>query len=92
MAIVGRDGELKRLEEAWEDSGTNVIVVRAFGGMGKTSLVATWLAGLPAQVWGGAERVLDWSFYSQGTSDQRQASSDSFVDAELQAARSMGTG
>jgi len=43
----------------------------ALRGMGKTSLVATWMAELALKSWRGAERVFDWSFYSQGTSDQR---------------------
>jgi hypothetical protein len=53
--------------------------------MGKTSLVTTWMAALASQGWRGAERVFDWTFYSQGTSDQRNASADTFIAAALRA-------
>ena len=62
-----------------------MVIVRAFGGMGKTSLVATWMAELAMKNWRGAERVFDWTFYSQGTSDQRAASADAFIAAALTA-------
>ncbi|HXH95094.1 MAG TPA: hypothetical protein VNN25_26205 [Thermoanaerobaculia bacterium] len=35
--------------------------------------------------WRGAERVFDWSFYSQGTNDQRNASADVFIANALEA-------
>jgi hypothetical protein len=83
--LIGRDEDLARLDAAWNDPHKNVVVVRAFGGMGKTSLVATWMAELATKNWRGAERVFDWTFYSQGTNDQRTASADSFIAAALQA-------
>ncbi|HIJ46092.1 MAG TPA: hypothetical protein HPP50_08070, partial [Rhodospirillaceae bacterium] len=43
--LFGRDGELARLDAAWEDPGTHVISLAAFGGVGKTALVKHWLAG-----------------------------------------------
>ena len=82
--LIGRDEDLARLDAAW-NGGKNVVIIRAFGGMGKTSLVATWMAELARKNWRGAERVFDWTFYSQGTSDQRTASADSFIAAALQA-------
>ena len=83
--LIGRDEDLARLDAAWNDPHKNVVIVRAFGGMGKTSLVATWMAELAMKNWRGAERVFDWTFYSQGTSDQRAASADSFIAAALTA-------
>ena len=83
--LIGRDEELSRLDAAWNDPSKNVVVVRAFGGMGKTSLVTNWMAALAKQGWRGAERVFDWTFYSQGTSDQRNASADTFIAAALRA-------
>jgi hypothetical protein len=80
--LIGRDEDLARLDAAWNGK-KNVVVVRAFGGMGKTSLVATWMAELAMKNWRGAERVFDWSFYSQGTSDQGNASADVFIAAAL---------
>jgi tetratricopeptide (TPR) repeat protein len=83
--LFGRDEDLSRLDAAWNNPAKNVVVVRAFGGMGKTSLVASWMAELALKRWRGAERVFEWSFYSQGTSDQRAASADTFIAAALRA-------
>jgi tetratricopeptide (TPR) repeat protein len=83
--LIGRDEDLARLDAAWNDSDKNVVIVRAFGGMGKTSLVAAWMAELAGKRWRGAERVFDWTFYSQGTKDQGSASADSFIAAALKA-------
>jgi tetratricopeptide (TPR) repeat protein len=61
-----------------------VITFVAWGGVGKTSLVAHWLARMAADGWRGAERVFDWSFYSQGTREQSSASSDQFIAKALE--------
>jgi hypothetical protein len=82
--LIGRDEDLAWLDSAW-NGNKNVVIVRAFGGMGKTSLVATWMAELAMKNWRGAERVFDWSFYSQGTNDQRNASADVFIANALAA-------
>jgi tetratricopeptide (TPR) repeat protein len=82
--LIGRDEDLARLDSAW-NGNKNVVIVRAFGGMGKTALVATWMAELAMKNWRGAERVFDWSFYSQGTNDQRNASADIFIANALEA-------
>jgi tetratricopeptide (TPR) repeat protein len=82
--LIGRDEDLARLDSAW-NGNKNVVVIRAFGGMGKTSLVATWMAELAMKNWRGAERVFDWSFYSQGTNDQSNASADVFIANALKA-------
>ncbi len=81
--LIGRDTDLARLDRAWDDPHKNVIIIRALGGMGKTSLVATWMAKLAQENWRGAEHVFDWSFYSQGTRDQTAASADTFIAAAL---------
>ncbi|MEO1370473.1 MAG: SEFIR domain-containing protein, partial [Acidobacteriota bacterium] len=80
--LFGREVELARLHEAWEDPTTNVVSLVAWGGVGKTSLVGTWIAGLATREFDGAD-YLDWSFYSQGTRDRGTASADAFVDAGL---------
>jgi hypothetical protein len=54
----------------------------AFGGVGKSALVAYWLDRMAADNWHGAARVLDWSFYSQGTKDQ-VTSAEPFIDYAL---------
>jgi hypothetical protein len=81
--LIGRDEELTILDAAWNDSHKNVVVVRGKGGEGKTSLVASWMAELAMKDWRGAERVFDWSFYSQGTKDQGTASAETFIIAAL---------
>jgi hypothetical protein len=81
--LIGRDEELTMLDDAWNDSHKNVVVVRGKGGEGKTSLVASWMAELALKDWRGAEGVFDWSFYSQGTKDQGTASAEQFIIAAL---------
>jgi hypothetical protein len=67
--FVGRQKELKRLDDAWADDSTHVVTLVAFGGVGKSALVARWLGQMAADGWRGARRVLDWSFYSQGSEE-----------------------
>jgi tetratricopeptide (TPR) repeat protein len=80
--FVGREAELARLDAAWDDPVIHVISLVAFGGVGKSALVARWLDHMAAAGWRGAERVFDWSFYSQGTED-RVTSAEPFLDAAL---------
>ncbi len=82
--FVGRDAELERLDAAWDDDQTNVICIVAFGGVGKSSLVAEWLQRLRRQNWRGADWVLGYSFYSQGERDDGVSSADSFINKALQ--------
>jgi hypothetical protein len=79
--FVAREEELARLDAAWE-SGTNVISFVAMGGAGKSALVNRWLDGMKGDNWRGAERVLGWSFYSQGT-EAAGASSEAFTEYAL---------
>ena len=75
---IGRDEYIRRLDVALGDAGTRVVTLVAWGGVGKTSLVAHWLAQLAQRNWPGLDRVFAWSFYSQGTREQggaRQRSS-----------------
>jgi hypothetical protein len=81
--LFGRDAELKLLDDAWDDPNTNVVSFVAWGGVGKSALVNHWLARMAKEQYRGAERVYAWSFYSQGTSDERAASADLFIDAAL---------
>ena len=82
--LLGRDGELVLLDSAWQESGkTPLVELIAPGGVGKTSLIKRWLDNMRADGWRGAQRVFGWSFYSQGTSDDRQASEDPFLNEAL---------
>jgi tetratricopeptide (TPR) repeat protein len=82
--LVGRETELARLDAAWHDPKTHVVTIVAWGGVGKTALVVDWMARMAADGWRGAERVFDWSFYSQGTKETTAASGDVFVAKALE--------
>jgi tetratricopeptide (TPR) repeat protein len=78
-SLVGRDDELRRLDDAWADEKTRIISLVAWGGAGKTSLVIEWLMRFRNDGYRNANAVLCWSFYSQGTTE-RAASGDGFLD------------
>ena len=80
--FLGREAELARLDAAWENPAIHVLTLVAFGGVGKSALVARWLDRMAADNWRGAARVLDWSFYSQGSKDQN-TSAEPFIDHAL---------
>ena len=82
-ALVGREAELKLLDDAWEDPDIRAITFVAIGGAGKTALVDHWLQRLERDGWRGAEAVFVWSFYSQGAGDDRQSTGDAFVNSAL---------
>jgi tetratricopeptide (TPR) repeat protein len=71
--LIGREAELKILDRAWADPKTNVVQVVAAGGTGKTALVDKWFRKHLEDA-----TVFGWSFYSQGSSADRQTSSDAF--------------
>ncbi|UQA57153.1 tetratricopeptide repeat protein [Polyangium aurulentum] len=81
--LFGREAELAWLDACWEER-VHVASIVTLGGAGKTALVATWRNRLRDEGWRGAERVFEWSFYSQGASDDRGSSADEFVSAALQ--------
>jgi hypothetical protein len=77
--LVGRAVELKRLNVAWSDRNTNILSLIAEGGAGKSALVNEWLKGMLAENYRGADAVLGWSFYSQGTKE-RATSAEQFLN------------
>ncbi len=81
--LIGRDKELVQLDTAWADPHTNILCFVALGGVGKSALVNEWLNRMDAENFRGAERVYGWSFYSQGTREDRQVSADSFLKDAL---------
>jgi len=82
--LFGREAEIAVLNEAWANPQTNVLIIIGIGGQGKSTLVGHWLRQIMAPAnYVGASRVYAWSFYSQGTQEDKQASSDAFIDAAL---------
>jgi hypothetical protein len=66
--LIGRDDEIELLGEVWAQAGrgeTNrprISVFVAWGGEGKTALVAKWVAGLASHEWAGCDVVFAWTF------------------------------
>jgi tetratricopeptide (TPR) repeat protein len=81
--LFGRENELAALDSAWADPHMNILSLVAWGGVGKTALVGSWLLRLQRDNYRGAERVFGWSFYSQGAAEGRQVSADQFIAAAL---------
>lgn len=79
-ALFGRDDELELIDQAWQDEGTNVLVLTAMGGAGKTALMQKWIDD---EHWRGADAVYTWSFYLQGSSETSRASAAEFFDSAL---------
>ncbi len=81
--LLGREKELETLDNAWNDKHTHILTLVAWGGVGKTALVNQWLNQMERKKFRGAEQVYAWSFYSQGTSEDRQVSADDFINDAL---------
>jgi hypothetical protein len=88
--FLGRDTELEILDRAWATGDAespepkiNIVTFVGQGGEGKTRLVFNWRVLLARNGWRGAERVFDWSFFSQGMGDQGAVSAAAFFDAAL---------
>jgi len=80
--LFGRREEMDALDGIWHDKALNVAVFKASGGVGKSSLVRAWVEDMALDNFRGAERVLAWSFYSQGT-QERVTSADEFISNAL---------
>jgi len=79
--LFGRDEELALLTDAWDGTDTNVIAFDAVGGAGKTALTVHFVDGLRNSGWRGARAVFAWSFYSQGSNEDKQSESTKFFEA-----------
>lgn len=81
--FVGREQELAMLDRAWNSSGNqkiNIVSLIGQGGEGKSAIALEWYLRKARERWQGANRVFDWTFYSQGTSAQSSASADDFFN------------
>jgi tetratricopeptide (TPR) repeat protein len=71
--FFGRVAELQLLNDAWSSNTTRIIQFIAPGGTGKTKLLRHWLDqthDIPV--------LIAWSFYSQGSSENKQTSATPF--------------
>ena len=75
--FVGRDDELGFLDEAWRHENVHVLVIKAWGGVGKSALTNRWLQRIQANHEVSASNIFVWSFYSQGA--DRTGTADLFV-------------
>ncbi|WMJ08101.1 TIR domain-containing protein [Nitrosomonas sp. sh817] len=71
--FFGRDVELKLLDQAWAGNVTDIIQFIAPGGTGKTKLLRHWLDRTK-----DIDALIAWSFYSQGSSEDKQVSASPF--------------
>ena len=73
--LLGREKQLALLDEAWSgDPSTNLLSIIAWGGVGKTALLAYWVRSrFKVKGWRNASgeydplAYFDWTFYDQGT-------------------------
>ena len=80
--FVGRQEELEALDRAWTE-GVRIFALHAEGGAGKTRVVVEWLRRMRDDGWREARRVFVHSFYSQGSDERRNASSELFFEQAL---------
>ncbi|MBE7525856.1 MAG: TIR domain-containing protein [Gammaproteobacteria bacterium] len=76
--FFGREAELKLLNDAWAGDGTRIIQFIASGGTGKTKLLRHWLDRA-----NDIDALIAWSFYSQGSSEDKQVSASPFFSHVL---------
>jgi len=76
--VFGRDAQIDWLEQALQNPQTNFVQIIAPGGAGKTALMTRWYRRHVGDV-----SVFGWSFYSQGTGEKSQTSSDPFFAEAL---------
>ena len=81
--LFGRRKELNNLDQAWDRQEANIVIFKAHGGVGKSTLVRVWTEQMAEDNYRGAKMVYAWSFYSQGTSE-RVTSADQFIAAALE--------
>ena len=80
---AGREEELAALDQAWANGRTRVFSLYAEGGAGKTRVLVKWLNNVRDDGWRGAGGVFVHSFYSQGSDERRNASSEVFFEDAL---------
>jgi tetratricopeptide (TPR) repeat protein len=81
--LYGRAAELEALDQAWDGAGRrHLATIVAWGGVGKSAVVNSWLARMAAHAYRGAEAVFGWCFY-EGPSAASESSADVFAASAL---------
>jgi Protein kinase domain/NACHT domain len=80
--VFGLEEDTAFLDDAWATQQVNVVIIVAWAGVGKSTLVNHWLRRMAAERYRSAELVFGWSFYRQGTSGDT-SSADEFLDTAL---------
>jgi tetratricopeptide (TPR) repeat protein len=71
--LIGRTEELTQLTTALNNEKQYLAYLCAGGGVGKSALTFTWLQNMQPK-YHNVEKVLAWSFYSQGSHDTQNSS------------------
>jgi hypothetical protein len=74
--LIGRETEMALIEDAWAkavagEAHPRVLTFVAFGGEGKTALVAKWAVGMAEKDWPDCEAAFAWSFYPDDRTKRR---------------------
>lgn len=81
---VGRNAEIEQLNRAWASNDISCVEITAFGGVGKTTLISTWLLSLDRGNYGDAEVVYAWSFQGNGSQEVDFSAGDFFIENALE--------
>jgi hypothetical protein len=79
--LYGRAEELTFLTAALDNPQLRILAYDAMGGTGKTALIYRFVQKLKTADWRGLESVFIWSFYSQGSSEDKQTHAADFFKA-----------
>ena len=78
-----RPGTARRRAQTPAHKKTNVVVLHAIGGAGKTALMRRFVDDLADQGFPGADKVFGWSAYSQDSGEDRNVNADKFLSDAL---------
>ncbi|MEO0447090.1 MAG: TIR domain-containing protein, partial [Verrucomicrobiota bacterium] len=79
--LYGRDTELAQLLTDLGEKNTHIVAYDAMGGTGKTALLYHFVQDLREKDWPNLDSVFIWSFYSQGSSEDKQTHAQDFFHA-----------
>lgn len=75
---VDRDATAYQLSAAWMNPRIRVVNLVGEAGVGKSTLLASWLQHLARDQWRGAEQVFCWSFQQQAPTGRKQSADECF--------------